>query len=111
MEDRKTDAVSKVPLLGDIPGLGLLFQRKVTVKTKTELLIFLTPHVAKEPENLEPMGRDEQAGAKIVPEAVGPGVFQEHMAGMQRGAASQPAEQTPQSQPTKWKIKVNSPQK
>src|SRR5205085_7069263 len=47
MEDRKTSTLSKVPLLGDVPGLGLLFQRRQTTKTKTELLIFLTPHVAQ----------------------------------------------------------------
>jgi len=111
MEDRKTDAVSKVPLLGDIPGLGLLFRRKVTKKSKTELLIFLTPHVARGPEDLQPMSRDEQAGAKVIPDAVEPGAFQEHMAGMRRGAASQPAEATPQSQPARWKVKVDSPRK
>jgi general secretion pathway protein D len=87
MEDRITDTVSKVPLLGDIPGLGALFRRTIKQKSKTELLIFLTPHVAKTPENLTPMSRDELQGAPQVQQAVNDGSFQEHMRGMARGSA------------------------
>lgn len=36
---------SKVPLLGDIPLLGYLFQNKVRSTSKTELLIFITPKI------------------------------------------------------------------
>ncbi|MCX5672294.1 MAG: type II secretion system secretin GspD, partial [Planctomycetota bacterium] len=90
MADRSTDTVSKVPLLGDIPGLGALFRRTVTTKTKTELLIFLTPHVATVPDDLKTMAEDEQAGAKVIREAVEPGAFDEHMKGMQRGAVVRP---------------------
>ncbi|MBB4844765.1 type IV pilus assembly protein PilQ [Paucibacter oligotrophus] len=39
---------SKVPLLGDIPGLGYLFKNKSRTTSKTELLIFLTPKVVSE---------------------------------------------------------------
>lgn len=90
MEDRKTETTRKVPLLGDIPLLGQLFRRDEKLKAKTELLIFLTPHVAHEPGQLEAMSKDEQAGAVVTPQAVKPGVFEEHMEGMQRGAT--PAE-------------------
>src|SRR5437588_11437091 len=85
MEDRKTTTVNKIPILGDIPVLRLAFSRTQIDKTKTELLIFLTPHVAKEPEHLKGMSRDELNGTKLTPGAVEPGVFQEHMRGMQRG--------------------------
>ena len=91
MEDRKTENVRKVPLLGDIPLLGYLFRRTVIDKSKTELLIFLTPHVAEEAIALEPMSRDEEKGMKIVPKAVEPGVFDEHMEGMRRGASPKTA--------------------
>ena len=87
MEDKKTDNVRKVPLLGDIPLLGALFRRTITQTTKTELLIFLTPHVAQEAAALKPMLEDELAGARLVPGAVSPGTFQEHLKGLQRGAA------------------------
>jgi len=39
------DTINKVPLLGDIPLVGLLFQNKVRSADRTELLIFITPKV------------------------------------------------------------------
>jgi type IV pilus assembly protein PilQ len=39
------DTVNKVPLLGDIPFLGYLFQNKVRTNNKTELLVFITPKI------------------------------------------------------------------
>ncbi len=41
----------KVPLLGDIPLLGLLFRSEFEESAKTELLIVLTPHVISSPTN------------------------------------------------------------
>ena len=37
--------VYKVPILGDIPILGLLFRSTSDVKQRTNLLIFVTPHI------------------------------------------------------------------
>jgi type IV pilus assembly protein PilQ len=37
--------INKVPLLGDIPFLGLLFQNRVRSTSKTELLVFITPKI------------------------------------------------------------------
>lgn len=39
---------SKVPVLGDIPGLGNLFRNKSISDNKAELLIFVTPTIIKE---------------------------------------------------------------
>ena len=41
--DRNVD--TKVPWLGDIPGLGLLFRNRSSRSDKSEMLIFLTPHI------------------------------------------------------------------
>jgi hypothetical protein len=57
-------------------------------KTKTELLIFLTPHVAPTPDKLESMSRDEMRGIKLAPNAVEPGTFQEHLEGMRLGGST-----------------------
>jgi general secretion pathway protein D len=86
MEDRKTSTVNKVPILGDIPLIGEVFRRTRRSKVKTELLIFLTPHVAEGPDTLEDMSADEMGGTKLTPDAVAPGMFQDHMRGMKRGA-------------------------
>jgi len=45
MGDEKTSTINKIPLLGDIPIIGNLFRSTVKGDTKTELLIFLTPHI------------------------------------------------------------------
>ncbi|MES0490781.1 MAG: secretin N-terminal domain-containing protein [Leptospirales bacterium] len=42
---RKTKTERKIPILGDIPILGYLFKRTGTVINKTNLLVFITPHV------------------------------------------------------------------
>ena len=93
MQDQKTSTVNKVPILGDLPLLKYAFSRTQVTKTKTELLIFLTPHVAQQPDTLSPMSEDEQKGTRLTPQAVQPGMFQEHMEGMRRG-------QRPGTQPT-----------
>jgi general secretion pathway protein D len=85
MEDRKTMTVNKVPILGDLPLIGPAFSRTQSAKTKTELLIFLTPHVAAQPDALKPMSQAEMNGTKLIPGAVAPGVFSEHLRGMERG--------------------------
>jgi general secretion pathway protein D len=104
MQDQKNSNVQQVPLLGDIPFLGELFKRTTTTTSKTELLIFLTPHVAREPDRLGAMSAQEQQGAIITPKAVAPGVFEEHLKGMQRGAdpqaTTQPSSTTMPSEPT-----------
>lgn len=52
MQEREEEGIAKTPLLGDIPVLGWLFKYKTVRKTKTNLLVFLTPHVIKESSQL-----------------------------------------------------------
>lgn len=57
----------KVPLLGDIPLLGALFKRQIKTDTKTELLIFLTPHVIMNSSELAGMTSRETGRLKMAP--------------------------------------------
>jgi general secretion pathway protein D len=57
MGSTDTEVQTKVPLLGDIPLLGRFFRSSSTVTRKTNLLIFLTPHVIDEPADLEEVYR------------------------------------------------------
>ena len=50
-EETITNAVDKVPFLGDIPLFGYLFKTTTRGSEKQELLIFLTPRVVKESIN------------------------------------------------------------
>ncbi len=47
-EITKTDTISKVPGLGDIPGVGFLFRNTSRESDKAELLIFVTPRILSE---------------------------------------------------------------
>jgi general secretion pathway protein D len=94
MQDSKSEIVQKVPVLGDIPYLGMLFKRTRNNKQKTELLIFITPHVALAPEVLRGMSSEETRALKLVPTAIQPGVWEDQMQGMERGATTtRPAEE------------------
>ncbi|HMN96285.1 MAG TPA: secretin N-terminal domain-containing protein [Phycisphaerales bacterium] len=53
ISDRYEKRGNKVPILGDIPGLGFFFRRDVETVAKTELLIVLTPHVIMSPSTLD----------------------------------------------------------
>ncbi|MDD2752233.1 MAG: secretin N-terminal domain-containing protein [Candidatus Omnitrophica bacterium] len=44
-KDVKTKTVKKIPILGDMPGVGFLFRSTNDSLTKTDLVILLTPHI------------------------------------------------------------------
>jgi len=52
MRDSHTTSEERVPILGDIPLLGMLFRQTHRVVRKTNLLIFLTPYIIREPADL-----------------------------------------------------------
>jgi general secretion pathway protein D len=45
--------VSKIPILGDIPLLGNLFRSYSKSKGRTELVVFMTPHIVRETDDAE----------------------------------------------------------
>jgi type II secretory pathway component GspD/PulD (secretin) len=47
IQEESSETERKVPILGDIPYLGRLFKGTYTVKTKSELVIFLTPKIVR----------------------------------------------------------------
>lgn len=60
MQEREEDIITKMPLLGDIPLLGWAFKTKTHTKQKTNLLVFLTPHVVKESDRLSEITKEKQ---------------------------------------------------
>lgn len=65
MQNNKTGTDSKIPFLGDIPLLGNLFKRQVKNNSKTELMIFLTPHIVETPSQLLALSERERAAAVL----------------------------------------------
>ena len=47
ISEKMKENVNKFPGLGDIPGLGALFRSSAFLKDQTELVIFVTPRLAK----------------------------------------------------------------
>ena len=67
MQTTKGEIITKTPFLGDIPLLGNLFQRRQTSDTKSELIIFLTPHIVAAPTEMAALTvkeRDRSGAAK-----------------------------------------------
>lgn len=48
IDETMIESASKVPLLGDIPVLGTFFRNTSDTKRRTELLIFVTPHIIRD---------------------------------------------------------------
>jgi len=53
ISDRWRDDEFKVPYLGDIPGLGWAFKTNTKELQKINLLVFLTPHIVRDADEME----------------------------------------------------------
>ncbi|MBI4777936.1 AMIN domain-containing protein [Candidatus Desantisbacteria bacterium] len=47
IDDHGSNKTSKVPIFGDLPFIGSLFRLDMSENRKTELVIFITPHIQK----------------------------------------------------------------
>ena len=52
IDDDVQESVKKVPLLGDIPLLGRIFQSSSTSRTKRNLMVFLKPTIVRDAEDV-----------------------------------------------------------
>ena len=60
MQENDEETVTKMPVLGDIPILGWFFKTKNVTKNKTNLLVFLNPHIIKETARLAQITEKKQ---------------------------------------------------
>jgi len=70
ISNTKSSSESKVPFLGDIPILGQLFKATAKADSKTELLMFLTPHIVAAPSQLANMSTREYNQMQIITNSV-----------------------------------------
>ncbi len=68
-------SVTKVPLLGDIPILGHLFKRTKDVENKTSLLVFITPRVIRDSEDLKRITQENRDNLDLFQEEGGSNKF------------------------------------
>ncbi|MDD3481403.1 type II secretion system protein GspD [Azovibrio restrictus] len=57
----RSDGVDKVPLLGDIPGLGVLFKKTVKENSRSQIVLLITPRVLETPEESDALARQKEA--------------------------------------------------
>jgi general secretion pathway protein D len=62
LQEKSEESITKVPLLGDIPILGWLFKFKNVSKNKTNLFVFISPHVVRETEVLAQITQEKEEG-------------------------------------------------
>ena len=56
-QDSITNDDDRLPILGDIPGIGRLFQRDISTRAKKVLMVFIRPHILRtEAEGLDVTG-------------------------------------------------------
>lgn len=78
METQRTESVTRIPLLGDIPVLGFPFRRTTKDEVKKELLIFLTPYIITGAEKLRDLTLDEANRTQLMPQAIPPHEFERY---------------------------------
>lgn len=69
MENAKTKTESKIPYISSIPLLGNLFKHTIKDNSKTELMIFLTPHIVAEPTQLARLTATENTKIQMAPQS------------------------------------------
>lgn len=57
--DQTTDSDQRVPLLGDIPGLGRLFRSNATQRVKQNLMVFIRPRIVRDDQTLAQLSSEK----------------------------------------------------
>jgi general secretion pathway protein D len=87
-------STSKVPCLGDIPLIGWLFRSENRTTRRTNLLIFLTPHIVVSPEEADKIYKEKSTYIESLTEGAKE-TAEEHV---EKKSNEQPAEDN--TQPT-----------
>ena len=61
-----SDTMRKTPILGDIPGIKWLFNKKDTTTQDVELIVFLRPRVVRDQEQMDQLLKDVNKSAPLV---------------------------------------------
>jgi general secretion pathway protein D len=67
IRDDKIENTSRVPILGSLPLIGPLFRSQTTRSEKTNLLIFLTPHVISTSQRLQEIAGERVDSVQEIP--------------------------------------------
>lgn len=66
IENRSNKIIRRVPFISSVPLLGNLFKSRDTLRTKTELLLILTPSIVSNPEEADKVTQDFEKKLKAI---------------------------------------------
>ncbi|MFP5439939.1 MAG: type II secretion system secretin GspD [Gammaproteobacteria bacterium] len=66
IEDRVSETVKKVPLLGDIPVIGILFRAKSVSRGKQNLMVFLRPSIVRDSQSAGELSAAKYNGVRAL---------------------------------------------
>jgi general secretion pathway protein D len=70
IDNEKSVNDTKIPILGDIPLLGQLFKFSAKSSTKSELLMFITPHIVQMPSQLAALTAKETGQSQLITNSI-----------------------------------------
>lgn len=103
MQNIEGEAENKIPVLGDLPLLGAAFRHRVKNSSKTELIIFLTPHIVSAASELAALSASERRTAEFLPRSFSDEQLDRFIDALPVKAAE--PTQTPNAKPAKAKKK------
>jgi general secretion pathway protein D len=68
IQEQTNDAKTQVPCLGNLPLFGWAFKQTAARKTKTNLLIFITPHIITSPDDVHRLTERKRGQSEQAPE-------------------------------------------
>jgi general secretion pathway protein D len=71
IDETVSDQREEVPVLGQLPLLGVLFRRQTTSRTRSEVIVMIRPYVLSTPSEAEEAGKRLIAASSIHPKATG----------------------------------------
>lgn len=66
IQKQLADTLRKVPVLGDIPGLGWAFKKKDKIARNVELMVFLRPRITRTPEQARELLEELDTKAPLI---------------------------------------------
>jgi general secretion pathway protein D len=93
IQNRSTDNQRKIPVMGDIPGVGEAFKSRNRIREKRELILAITPTIINTPEQAQGLVSDFLIAAQSVRESL-----RDELGALEQGVLFTPSPVTPEPQ-------------
>ncbi len=94
IQDTEENNVEKVPLLGDIPGLGWLFKTTSKTRKKTNLMIMMTPRIVRDSTDINEISNRQRGLFNEAVKDMGPMDVKKELSSIEIKPDKQPSQPT-----------------